>query len=50
MQEEHGPPLDHRLKPEMVEELAKRAGLGRVEHLKLTDMDLYRMAMEGESE
>ena len=50
VQEEHGPPLEHRLKAEKIEELAMRAGLGMVEHLKLTHMDLYRMDPKGESE
>ncbi len=44
-EEKHGPPLEHRLRPEAVLEMAKRAGLGRVEHLRLTHMDLYRMAV-----
>jgi SAM-dependent methyltransferase len=48
--EEDGPPLQHRLKPEDIKEMAKRAGLGSVEHLRLTHMDLYRMAVTGESE
>jgi ubiquinone/menaquinone biosynthesis C-methylase UbiE len=43
-EEEHGPPLEIRLKPETVLEMARQAGLGRVEHLRLTHMDLYRMA------
>jgi ubiquinone/menaquinone biosynthesis C-methylase UbiE len=46
VQEEHGPPLEHRLKPEKIVELSRRAGLGSVEHLKLTYMDLYRMAVD----
>jgi ubiquinone/menaquinone biosynthesis C-methylase UbiE len=46
--EEHGPPLEHRLKPEDVEEMATHAGLAGVEHLRLTHMDLYRMAVERE--
>jgi SAM-dependent methyltransferase len=42
---EHGPPLEHRLKPEEVKEMARQAGLASVEHLRLTYMDLYRMAV-----
>ncbi len=45
-QEEQGPPLEHRLKPEQVVELAARAGLGKVEHSNMTHMDLYRMAVK----
>jgi ubiquinone/menaquinone biosynthesis C-methylase UbiE len=44
-EEEHGPPLEHRLKPETVLDLARQAGLRSVEHLRLTHMDLYRMAV-----
>ncbi len=47
VEEEHGPPLAHRLEPEKVEELAERAGLVAVEHLRLAHMDLYRMPVEG---
>ncbi len=50
VQEEQGPPLEHRLKPEKVVEMAANAGLGSVEHLRLTHMDLYRMAVERENQ
>jgi ubiquinone/menaquinone biosynthesis C-methylase UbiE len=50
LQEDHGPPLEHRLKPEAVEEMAKQAGLVHVEHLRLSHMDLYRMVVESEVE
>ncbi len=43
--EEHGPPLAHRVAPETMLAMAARAGLGEVEHLRLTHMDLYRMAV-----
>jgi len=43
--EEHGPPLEHRLDPRLVMEMADRAGLAEVEHLPLSHMDLYRMAI-----
>ncbi len=45
VREEQGPPLEHRLKPEAIVEMAKRAGLGRVETMKLAHMDLYRIAV-----
>lgn len=45
LQEEHGPPLAHRLEPQMIAEMAKRAGFEKVERLKLTYMDLYRMSL-----
>ena len=48
VQEEHGPPLEHRLRPEDVEEMAEHAGLADMEHLRLTYMDLYRMAVQWE--
>ena len=50
VEEEHGPPLAHRLEPGKVEELAERAGLVTVERLRLAHMDLYRMPVEGEGE
>ena len=43
VREEHGPPLEHRLKTEVILDMARQAGLDHVEHLKLTHMDLYRM-------
>lgn len=49
LQEEHGPPLGHRLEPKRVAAMGKRAGLGRVEHLRLKHMDLYRMALEADT-
>ena len=45
VREEQGPPLEHRLTQEAIVEMAKRAGLARVEMLKLARMDLYRMAV-----
>jgi len=44
--EEQGPPLAHRLNTATVISVAKRAGFGQVEHLKLAHMDLYRMAVQ----
>lgn len=46
VREEKGPPLEHRLKQEAIVEMAKLAGLDRVEPLKLSHMDLYRMAVK----
>ncbi len=42
-EEPHGPPLEHRLKPDTVRELARVAGLGPVDHIELTHMDMYWM-------
>lgn len=47
LQEELGPPLEHRLKPEAIVRMAGLAGLGPVEVLKLAHMDFYRMAPAG---
>lgn len=44
-EEEIGPPLAHRLKPEDVSELAAKAGLTKVEVLPLTRLVLYRMTV-----
>lgn len=44
-QEEVGPPLAHRLKPEEVSELAHKAGLGKVEIIPLTRLVLYRLPL-----
>jgi ubiquinone/menaquinone biosynthesis C-methylase UbiE len=46
LEEEHGPPLQHRLKPEKVRDIARQAGLAIVEHRKLAHTDLYRMLVE----
>lgn len=43
MKEEQGPPIEHRLTQEAVEEMAKLAGLDHVEAIKLAHMVLYRM-------
>ena len=42
-QEEKGPPLEHRLKPEVVSGLAAEAGFQRVESIQLEHMDFYRL-------
>ena len=44
-EEEHGPPLAHRLSHAAVESLAAEAGYGAVETLQLTHMDLYRLGV-----
>jgi len=46
VQEEHGPPLKHRLTQEAIVEMASLAGIKNVEVLKLSHMYLYRMAIE----
>ena len=42
-QEEKGPPLEHRLRPEIVVDLAARAGFQNVETIHLEHMDFYRL-------
>jgi ubiquinone/menaquinone biosynthesis C-methylase UbiE len=42
-QEESGPPIEHRLKPEKVISLAKRAGFSKIEKMQLTVLILYRL-------
>jgi ubiquinone/menaquinone biosynthesis C-methylase UbiE len=42
--EEHGPPLEERLKTETVIKLARQAGFQEAEHIPLRDTDLYRLA------
>jgi SAM-dependent methyltransferase len=42
-QEEKGPPLGHRLKPEVVSDLAAQAGYRDVEIIHLEHMDFYRL-------
>ncbi len=41
--EEKGPPLEHRLKPEVVADLARQAGFHDVETMHLESMDFYRL-------
>jgi SAM-dependent methyltransferase len=40
--EEHGPPIEHRVRPEAVEGLSEQAGFLTVEHIELVYMDFYR--------
>ncbi len=47
--EDVGPPLEHRLKPEGIEDLARRAGLERIEKLVLSHAELYVFAVRGPS-
>jgi ubiquinone/menaquinone biosynthesis C-methylase UbiE len=42
--EEHGPPIEHRLEPARVMELARSAGLRSVERLTLSHTELFRMS------
>jgi ubiquinone/menaquinone biosynthesis C-methylase UbiE len=44
-EEEHGPPLAHRLNRAAIEGLAAEAGYREVESLALAHMDLYRLAV-----
>jgi ubiquinone/menaquinone biosynthesis C-methylase UbiE len=41
--EDHGPPLAHRLKPDVIVDLARRARFRRPERIVLEHMDLYRL-------
>lgn len=43
LQEEHGPPLEHRLRPETIEAAARHAGYRRVENFKMSHMVLFLM-------
>jgi ubiquinone/menaquinone biosynthesis C-methylase UbiE len=45
LEEELGPPLEHRLKPEAVETLVRGQGLLRFERLTLRNMELYRIEL-----
>ena len=45
LDEEHGPPLEHRLKPEAIETLLREQGLERFERVTLRNMELYRIAL-----
>jgi SAM-dependent methyltransferase len=42
--EDFGPPLEHRLKPEAIEELAGKAGFRKIERTELEHMDYYRLS------
>jgi ubiquinone/menaquinone biosynthesis C-methylase UbiE len=41
--EEHGPPLEHRIRPATIEELAREIGYRQLERGQLTHMDLYHV-------
>jgi ubiquinone/menaquinone biosynthesis C-methylase UbiE len=43
LEDGHGPPLEHRLKPDAIENLAIKAGFQKVEHIRLSHMDFYRL-------
>jgi ubiquinone/menaquinone biosynthesis C-methylase UbiE len=40
--DEHGPPIERRLGPDRIQELARQAGFLTVEHIQLVHMDFYR--------
>lgn len=42
-QAEHGPPLAHRFKPEVIATLAQHAGFSRIEALPLSHLVLYQL-------
>jgi ubiquinone/menaquinone biosynthesis C-methylase UbiE len=44
-EEQHGPPLAHRLSPATVADLAARAGLPQAETIRLEHMDFYRLTL-----
>jgi ubiquinone/menaquinone biosynthesis C-methylase UbiE len=44
-QEDHGPPLEHRLRPEAIEALLREQGMERFECMTLRHMKLYRIAL-----
>jgi ubiquinone/menaquinone biosynthesis C-methylase UbiE len=44
-EEEQGPPLEHRLRPEVIEDLAGKANFQLVERIKLAHMDFYRLTI-----
>jgi SAM-dependent methyltransferase len=45
---EHGPPLEHRLRPDQIEDLSRQAGFARLESVRLTHVVVYRMACASE--
>jgi ubiquinone/menaquinone biosynthesis C-methylase UbiE len=44
-QEEKGPPLEHRLKPEVVTDLTQQSGFQHIETVHLEHMDFYRLTL-----
>jgi ubiquinone/menaquinone biosynthesis C-methylase UbiE len=42
-EEKFGPPMEHRLKPEVIEELAGKAGFHEAERIELAHVDYYRL-------
>jgi ubiquinone/menaquinone biosynthesis C-methylase UbiE len=44
-EEQHGPPLAHRISPATVADLAARAGLPQAEMIRLEHMDFYRFTL-----
>jgi ubiquinone/menaquinone biosynthesis C-methylase UbiE len=45
LEEEQGPPREHRLKPETIETLARELGMERFERITLRHMELYRIEL-----
>jgi len=50
VKEVNGPPIDHRLQPERIRELAKQAGFIKIDTIELSHMVLYRMAIPDRAE
>ena len=42
--EEHGPPLEHRLRPRRIASLARAAGFTSIERIRMSHMDFYRLS------
>ncbi len=45
-EEESGPPIGHRLRPEAIEEIASKAGLHKADRISLARMELYRFSRQ----
>jgi ubiquinone/menaquinone biosynthesis C-methylase UbiE len=45
VEEEHGPPLSHRLAPDAIADLGRRAGFANCERVELRHMDFYRLGV-----
>ena len=44
-EEPHGPPLEHRLKPQTIADLARSAGYAKVETINLRHLDFHRFTV-----
>ena len=40
---EYGPPLEHRIKPELMDKYIKEAGFNKYDKIELKNLDLYRL-------